>query len=70
MNAPVSTDSPLPIDDLVFDMVSSTASEVSARTPTRFHYRQDGALVWGRYGRRSCAMSLQAHGQVDTALMS
>lgn len=40
---------PLLLDDLVFDMVSSTASEVSDESPTRFHYRQDGVLVWGEY---------------------
>jgi hypothetical protein len=53
MTPPVSTDpvatDPLLLDDLVFDMVSSTASDVSDETPTRFHYRQDGALVWGEY---------------------
>ncbi len=42
-------DSPLNLDDLVFDMISSTASEVSTDSPTRFHYRQEGALVWGEY---------------------
>ena len=43
------TDSPLFLDDLTFDMVSSTASDVSDVAPTRFHYRQEGGLVWGEY---------------------
>jgi hypothetical protein len=49
MTSPVSTDQPLRLDDLVFDMVSSTASDVSDASPTRFHYRQEGLLVWGEY---------------------
>ena len=48
-NSPLNPNSPLNLDDLVFDMISSTASEVSTESPTRFHYRQDGALVWGEY---------------------
>ena len=47
------TDSPhtngLNLDDLTFDMISSTASDVSDEAPTRFHYRQHGLLVWGEY---------------------
>jgi len=39
----------LNLDDLVFDMISSTASEVSSQSPTRFRYQQEGALVWGEY---------------------
>ncbi|GAA4430441.1 hypothetical protein GCM10023169_33880 [Georgenia halophila] len=37
------------LDGLQFRMVSSTASRVDPEAPTRFAYRQDGALVWGSY---------------------
>jgi hypothetical protein len=58
MTEPTPTDGPstdkislneLSLDDLTFDMISSTASDVSDEAPTRFHYRQDGVLVWGKY---------------------
>lgn len=42
-------DSPLDLDGLVFDMVSSTASVVDPDSPTRFVYHQQGQLVWGSY---------------------
>jgi hypothetical protein len=44
-----STERPLYLDGLDFDMISSTASDVSSDAPTRFRYRQHGALVWGEY---------------------
>jgi hypothetical protein len=37
------------IDDTVFDMVSSTASAVSATEPSRFHYHEDRGVIWGEY---------------------
>jgi hypothetical protein len=43
------TNSPLYLDGLHFDMISSTASDVSLEAPTRFFYRQHGSLVWGEY---------------------
>lgn len=45
----VTTHSPLSLDGLVFDMVSSTASVVDPQSPTRFVYHQQGELVWGSY---------------------
>ncbi len=47
------TDAPAPampsLDGRQFDMVSSTASRVDPDAPTRFRYRQQGALIWGEY---------------------
>ncbi|GMA32505.1 hypothetical protein [Litorihabitans aurantiacus] len=40
---------PISLDGLDFHMISSTSSVVDAEAPTRFHYRQEGNLVWGRY---------------------
>ena len=37
------------LDGCEFVMVSSTGSEVSAEHPSRFRYRQAGAMVWGEY---------------------
>jgi hypothetical protein len=48
-STPSSTERPLYLDGLEFDMISSTASRVSEDTPTHFFYRQHGALVWGDY---------------------
>lgn len=46
---PVTTHSPLSLDGLTFDMLSSTASAVDPDSPTRFVYHQHGELVWGSY---------------------
>lgn len=40
---------PVSIDGIEFVMISSTASEVSAESPTRFRYQQDGQMIWGAY---------------------
>lgn len=40
---------PTSIDGIEFVMTSSTGSEVADSAPTRFHYRQDGQMVWGDY---------------------
>ena len=37
------------LDGYEFEMVSSTASEVSTTSPSRFRYHQSGAMVWGEY---------------------
>jgi hypothetical protein len=37
------------LDGRVFDMVSSTASIVSAAAPTRFRYSERDCVVWGEY---------------------
>lgn len=39
----------LTVDGLDFEMIDSTASRVDRKAPTRFRYRQQGALVWGDY---------------------
>ena len=43
------TNAPLDLNGLEFDMVSSTASAVDPTSPTRFVYHQQGELVWGSY---------------------
>ncbi|MET8140500.1 hypothetical protein ABZU32_09345 [Sphaerisporangium sp. NPDC005288] len=37
------------LDGRAFAMVSSTASEVNADEPTRFHYREANGVIWGGY---------------------
>jgi hypothetical protein len=37
------------IDGRVFDLVSSTASEVDAAYPTQFTYRERDGAIWGEY---------------------
>lgn len=44
-----STAIPASINDLEFEMISSSGSAVSALSPTRFHYQQRGQMVWGAY---------------------
>jgi hypothetical protein len=40
---------PLNLDGRVFDMVSSTASQVDPDAPTRFTYHERDGLLWGEY---------------------
>jgi hypothetical protein len=40
---------PASIDGLEFVMVSSSGSAVSAESPTRFRYQQQGQMIWGSY---------------------
>ncbi len=37
------------LDGRIFDMVSSTASVISALEPTRFRYSERDGVVWGEY---------------------
>ncbi|WP_141629906.1 hypothetical protein [Salinibacterium sp. PAMC 21357] len=40
---------PESINDREFILTFSSGSEVSATSPTRFRYRQEGQMVWGEY---------------------
>jgi len=37
------------LDGCEFEMISSTASEVSTTSPSRFRYHQSGSMIWGEY---------------------
>lgn len=49
MNADATLAIPASIDGLEFVMISSSASHVSAESPTRFRYQQLGQMIWGAY---------------------
>lgn len=49
MNAADAPAIPASIDGLEFVMISSSGSEVSSESPTRFRYQQLGQMIWGGY---------------------